>query len=94
MNPTDKKQDSTEAGIGRRRFLNSAAAIGITTVGLAACQENTQGSGAPAASGPASGAAPAAKAQAGGAGSTDVHPGQLDTHYALWSSGHTGDARV
>ena len=83
------------ASVGRRRFLNSAAALGAATVGLAACNENRNG--APAA-GPASAAsaAPAAPAAShvGKAGSVEVRPGQLDTHYGLWSSGHTGDARV
>ncbi|MFV0680161.1 TAT-dependent nitrous-oxide reductase [Ottowia sp.] len=91
----NNSQDVEGAGIGRRRFLNSAAAIGITSVGLAACQESSNTTAAPAAaSGPANAAAPVANAHVGGAGSAEVKPGQLDTHYALWSSGHTGDARV
>ncbi len=81
------------ANVGRRRFLNSAAAIGAATVGLAACNDNRNG--APAGGASAAGAAPApAAGHVGKAGSVEIKPGQLDTHYGLWSSGHTGDARV
>lgn len=73
-------------GVGRRRFLGSAA-IGLAGVGLAACTESKQAA-APAASAPA--AAPAHSAGA----SVHLKPGELDTYYGLWSGGHTGDLRV
>ena len=34
--------------VGRRRFLNSAAALGAATVGLVACNENRNGAPASA----------------------------------------------
>ena len=83
---SDKREDlSTEtAGIGRRRFINTAAVAGLA-VGVAAC--NDKPAAAPATPAPA---APAAK------GGANVHlkPGELDTYYGLWSGGHTGDMRV
>ncbi|MDP3424463.1 MAG: TAT-dependent nitrous-oxide reductase [Burkholderiaceae bacterium] len=74
------------AGMGRRRFINTAAIAGLT-VGIAAC--NDKPAAAPATT-PAAPAAPAAK------GGANVHlkPGELDTYYGLWSGGHTGDMRV
>ena len=76
-------------GLGRRRFLGSAAVAGLAGVGLAACNDNRQQAGSPA---PAAGPAPADPP----AGHANVHlkPGELDTYYGLWSGGHTGDIRV
>ena len=74
--------------LGRRGFLNTAAAAGLAGVGMAACSEKPN-SGAAAA--PASAAA--AGDHAGGAG-VHLKPGELDTYYGLWSGGHTGDLRV
>ena len=86
------------SGLGRRRFLHSAAAVGVSAVGamgLAGCNENKgpAGGGASGAGAAASGGG-SGEHKVGGAGSVEVKPGQLDTHYGLWSSGHTGDARV
>ena len=87
---SNKREDlNTEtAGIGRRRFINTAALAGLT-VGVAAC--NDKPAAAPAASS-APAAAPAAAS--GAAASTHLKPGELDTYYGLWSGGHTGDMRV
>ena len=41
MSLLGKKALDVAANLGRRRFLNSAAALGAVTVGLAACKENT-----------------------------------------------------
>ncbi|WP_404300008.1 TAT-dependent nitrous-oxide reductase [Alicycliphilus denitrificans] len=80
---------STEtAGMGRRRFINTAALAGLT-VGVAAC--NDKPAAAPAASGTP---APAPKADAHAGASVHLKPGELDTYYGLWSGGHTGDMRV
>ena len=80
----DPQADTATAGVGRRRFLNAAAVLGISSVGLAACKdESAYRTGEGAAAGGAA-PAPAENAHVGGAGSTDVKPGQLDTHYGLW----------
>ncbi|MBN9459820.1 MAG: nitrous-oxide reductase [Burkholderiales bacterium] len=89
---SDKPSCSPEPteGLGRRRFLSSAAVAGLAGVGLAACNDNRQQTAAPA---PA--AAPAAaESAAGHAASVHLKPGELDTYYGLWSGGHTGDVRV
>ena len=52
MSLLGKKALDVAANLGRRRFLNSAAALGAVTVGLAACKENTQGSAASAPAAP------------------------------------------
>ncbi|MDP3708665.1 MAG: TAT-dependent nitrous-oxide reductase [Polaromonas sp.] len=77
------------SGLGRRRFINTAALAGLT-VGVAACTDKaTTGAPAtPAASGASTGAA------RGGDNATHLKPGELDTYYGLWSGGHTGDMRV
>ena len=87
---SDKKVDSPNdtAGMGRRRFINTAALAGLT-VGVAAC--NDKPAAAPAAA-PAS--APASEPAAHAGASVHLKPGELDTYYGLWSGGHTGDMRV
>ena len=91
---TDKLPPLTETvgGSGRRRFLNSAAVVGLAGVGLAACNDNKSAAVPAAAAG--SGAASDARAAAGGANATHLKPGELDSYYGLWSGGHTGDLRV
>ena len=89
---SDKREslNPETVGMGRRRFINTAALAGLT-VGVAAC--NDKPAAAPAASGtPAPAPAPAAAAHSGA--STHLKPGELDTYYGLWSGGHTGDMRV
>ncbi|WP_287878129.1 TAT-dependent nitrous-oxide reductase [Acidovorax sp.] len=88
---SDKREVNPETvGMGRRRFINTAALAGLT-VGVAACNDKPANAPAAAASGPV--AAPAA-ASSGGANATHLKPGELDTYYGLWSGGHNGDVRV
>ena len=86
MKQDPTSQPSLEVGLGRRRFLNTAAVVGLA--GVAACTDKT---GAPAAT-----AASAASQANGHSAANAVHlkPGELDTYYGLWSGGHTGDMRV
>ena len=88
---SDKKLDTPNetVGLGRRRFINTAALAGLT-VGVAAC--NDKPAAAPAAAPAAPAPAPAPTAHAGA--SVHLKPGELDTYYGLWSGGHTGDMRV
>lgn len=74
---------------GRRKFLTQTTAVaGLAgaglTLGLAGCKDE---------SAPAAGA-PAAKTEPHAAPAGHIKPGELDTHYGLWSGGHTGDLRV
>ena len=73
---------SSEApiGLGRRKFINTAALAGLA--GMAACTDK--------AAGPAAAVAGSALA----ANASHIKPGELDTYYGLWSGGHTGDVRV
>jgi nitrous-oxide reductase len=82
----DKQQKPTaEATIGRRSFINTAALAGL--VGVVGCTDKPNSAAAPAASAPVAG---------GHTGGDGVHPkpGELDSYYGIWSSGHTGDMRV
>ncbi len=89
MSDDKNGSNQTPDGLGRRRFINSAALAGLT-LGVAACTEK-KGEAAPAA---ASGAAPAAAADHDVPAGVHLKPGELDTYYGLWSGGHTGDVRV
>ncbi|HRN77242.1 TAT-dependent nitrous-oxide reductase [Ottowia sp.] len=85
----DKEELTTSVEMGRRRFVGSAALVGLTA-GVAACTEKPATAPAPA---PASAAAPAAAAAPAG-GQTHLKPGELDSYYGIWSGGHTGDMRI
>ncbi|MDH5649469.1 MAG: TAT-dependent nitrous-oxide reductase [Gammaproteobacteria bacterium] len=75
--------DEEEQGISRRKFLGTAALVGLSgaglSVGLSSCGKGED-----------KGAAPAAPAQP----SAEVHPGQLDEYYGFWSGGHSGEVRI
>ncbi len=82
----EKPEPPAPAGMGRRRFLGTAAVAGAGLAALAGCNEK-----------PAADAGKGA-ASAGGthaaAGGVHLKPGELDSYYGLWSGGHTGDARI
>jgi nitrous-oxide reductase len=88
MTQDDIKPFDGQPDLGRRKFLNTAALVGLSgaglSVGLSACTKEE----APA---PGKASAPAA---AGAASGVHLKPGELDTYYGLWSGGHTGDFRV
>lgn len=84
-----KNTSDSDTGMGRRRFLNSAAAASLAGVGMAACSEKPATAVATAASGSVG-----ASGHAEGSSKVHLKPGELDTYYGLWSGGHTGDMRV
>ncbi|MDO4635942.1 MAG: TAT-dependent nitrous-oxide reductase [Lautropia sp.] len=90
----DPHGEKASAGIGRRRFLNAAAVLGISGAALAGCKEERASNEGGSANGSLQPSSQTQESSVGGAGSVDIKPGQLDTHYGLWSSGHTGDARI
>ncbi|MGA8783770.1 MAG: TAT-dependent nitrous-oxide reductase [Polaromonas sp.] len=89
MSQKPDTQSEQPSGIGRRKFINTAALASLAA-GVAACTDKGTTT-APAA--PAS-AAPAAADHSGAANATHLKPGELDTYYGLWSGGHNGDMRV
>ncbi len=86
MSSDNTSKIDTPPDLERRKFLNTAAAVGVAgtflSAGLVGCKKEgastTGGATAPAVAG----------------GAHEVAPGQLDSYYGLWSGGHTGDVRV
>lgn len=74
-------QPASTDSLGRRRFLGTAALLGLAGTGLAACGKEDKGTHTTA-------------AEKSGALKAEVHPGELDTYYGVWSGGHSGEVRV
>ena len=77
--PAPTLSDERES-VSRRKFLGTAALLGLSgaglATGLASCKDGGKAAGH------------------GAAGSAEVQPGQLDTYYGVWSGGHSGEVRV
>jgi nitrous-oxide reductase len=91
MTEDDIKALDTPTDEGRRKFLNTAALVGLSgaglSVGLAGCKKKEEG--APGA------AAPSEKGEAAVEFSKyEVPPGQLDEYYSFSSGGHSGEVRI
>lgn len=77
-----QKNNGTPLNEDRRKFLNSAALLGLAgaslSVGLASCKKSEEGGAA----------------SAGEYGKYEVPPGKLDDYYMFSSGGHSGDVRI
>jgi nitrous-oxide reductase len=80
--PSEAAEDLQET-FTRRKFLGTAALLGLSgaglSVGLSSCKE---------------GGMPAAPGAKPGEMTAEVQPGQLDPYYGVWSGGHSGEVRV
>lgn len=89
MTQDDLKATDTPPDLGRRKFLNTAALVGLSgaglSVGLSACNKETA---------PTAGAPAAAPGEAVAHSKYDVPPGQLDEYYSFSSGGHSGEVRI
>lgn len=84
----EKSSSDVPTGLGRRKFMNTTALAGLTT--LVACSGKGEGAAATA----ATGASSSGEASHSAAGAIHLKPGELDSYYGLWSGGHNGDVRV
>ena len=74
--PDDLEQEK----VSRRKFLGTAALLGLSGAGLATGLSSCKDGGKTAGH--------------GAAGSAEVLPGQLDAYYGMYSGGHSGEVRV
>ncbi len=88
MTQDDIKKPDTQLDLGRRKFLNTTALVGLSGVGLSVGLSGCNKESAPTA------AAPSAGAKASGHSPYEVAPGQLDEYYSFCSGGHSGDVRI
>jgi len=93
---TEKRSDIENAvpeSGDRRKFLGTAAAVGLAgaglSVGLASCDKPGEPK---ATSGTSQTSSPAVVSAAHA--SYEVKPGELDAYYGFWSGGHSGEFRV
>jgi nitrous-oxide reductase len=75
--------DDAPDKVTRRKFLSAAAFVGLSgaglSLGLSSCNKKEGAQ---------------LHGQATGPLSPEVHPGQLDTYYGIWSGGHSGEMRI
>lgn len=88
MTQDDIKKPDTQLDLGRRKFLNTTALVGLSGVGLSVGLSGCNKESAPTA------AAPSAGAKASGHSPYEVPPGQLDEYYSFSSGGHSGEVRI
>jgi nitrous-oxide reductase len=90
MNQDDIKPLEAQPDLGRRKFLNTAALVGLSgaglSVGLSACKKKDEAAG--------TAGAPAASHDGTMHGKYEVPPGQLDEYYSFSSGGHSGEVRI
>lgn len=90
MSQDDIKDLDNAPNLGRRKFLNTAALVGLSgaglSVGLSACKKSDQA--APA------GGGSVATSELPDHGKYEVPPGQLDEYYSFSSGGHSGEVRI
>jgi nitrous-oxide reductase len=93
MNQDDINNPDTPPDLSRRKFLNTAALVGLSgaglSVGLSACKKKDDAGTAGTA-----GTHATASGDAAMHGKYEVPPGQLDEYYSFSSGGHSGEVRI